>query len=132
MLLQLYMCLRTKNNVFIVIGVFLLDNKIIIESDNILKKQMYRFLSKVKPNPLIRARDSNKYNIMMGILNYYNEYKNDNLEDKYLILNDSNDRHTTNYKIPMKIILANACNYLPKIEINLITNKYLQCRFKIS
>ena len=37
-----------------------------------------------------------------------------------------------NYKIPMKTIIRNACNYLPKIEIKLITNKCLQGIFKIS
>ena len=36
------------------------------------------------------------------------------------------------YKIPIHNILFNACNYLPKIDITVIKNKFLQGIFKIS
>ena len=119
---------RNTNNDFIVIGIFLLDNHIIDKNKENFKIIMYTFLSIVKPDPLIITKkcDSNKYNIFLGILNYSSKYKNDNLNNKYLLL------EKYNYKIPMKTIIKNSCNYLPKIEIKLITNKSLQGIFKIS
>ena len=44
------------------------------------------FLSKVNPLITTRKCDSNKYNILKGVINYYNDFKNNILDDKYLIL----------------------------------------------
>jgi hypothetical protein len=123
---------RTKNESFIIIGVFLLDYKheiniinIINDNNEKIKVNSNTFLSTIRSLPLIKKCVSNKSNILLGILNYYNG--NNILDDKYLLLNNHNEK----YKIPIKTILANACNYLPKIEINIIENKNLQGSFKI-
>jgi hypothetical protein len=125
---------RIKNESFIIIGIFLLDYKheINISNNNSnnnnekVKINSNIFLSTIRSLPLIKKCVSNKYNILLGILNYYNS-KNI-LNDNYLLINNHNEK----YKISIKTILANACNYLPKIEINIIENKNLQGSFKIS
>ena len=102
-----------------------------------INSKTYTFLSTIRPleitkNIYSNKNVSNKYNIFLGILNYYNDFKNDILDDKYLFLdNDKSNDKSNKYKIPIKIILANACNYLPKKEIYIIENKCLQGSFKI-
>ena len=116
---------NNDTNDFIVFGIFLLDNNYKINK-NKFTSNIYTFLSEVKPNPITtRKCDSNKYNILLGILNYKNNKcnKDNNFEDKYLIL--------YNCKIPIKTILSNACNYLPKLEIIITTNNILQGCFKV-
>lgn len=112
---------RNKNIDIVIIGIFLLDynikkNESQLFNNNSITPIQYRFLSKVNPLLTTRECDLKKYNVLKGVLNYYNDFKNNILDDKYLHLEKYNEK----YKIPIKNILANACNYLPKIEINII------------
>jgi hypothetical protein len=123
----------------IIIGIFLLNNDNIdyatIKSN---ATKTFNFLSNI--NKSIR----NKYNILSGILDYQNENQknhknqknqtnNDIINDKFILVDIccSNNKYTK-YKITMHQILTNACNYLPKLDITVIKNKFLQGSFKIS
>ena len=119
---------RNNNIDIVIIGIFLLDynfkkNELKLFKNNSNNKIIqYRFLSKVNPLLTTRECDIKKYNVLKGVINYYNDFKNNILDDKYLHLEKCNDNYNEKYKIPIKTILANACNYLPKIEINIQKN----------
>ena len=106
----------SKNNNFIVIGIFLLNYKYKINDNSKITSIKHNFLSKVKSLPNTRKCDINKYNIISGILNYQN---------LFVDINNS-------YKIPLKTILTNACNYLPKLDIIIKYNESLKGCFKFS
>lgn len=106
----------SKNNNFIVIGIFLLNYKYKINNNYKITSIKHNFLSKVKSLPNTRKCDINKYNIISGILNYQN---------LFIDINNS-------YKIPLKTILTNACNYLPKLDIIIKYNESLKGCFKFS
>jgi len=120
-----------KDNIILIIGIFLIDNKNIN-----YRSDKYNFISTIKCLPSSKKCDKNKYNIISGILNYQYEKQyekgkgkeNKNLQndfkEKYLLIN--------NLKIPLYNILHNACNYLPKLDIIINSNKILQGCFKIS
>ena len=128
---------RNKTQDIIIIGIFLLNNYN-IKYDTIKSNttNTFRFLSNIKHDV------SNKYKIFSGILNYQNEMNEMNeinkkntktnykLNDKFIIVDIWNNN--VKYKIPIHNILFNACNYLPKIDITVIKNKFLQGIFKIS
>ena len=134
---------RNKIQDIIIIGIFLLNNYN-IKYDTIKSNttKTFRFLSNIKHDV------SNKYKIFSGILNYQNEINdindinetneiniknrkhNDKLNNKFIIVDICNNN--VKYKIPIHNILFNACNYLPKIDITVIKNKFLQGIFKIS
>jgi len=146
-LAPIYVSRYTKgNNInntynFIVIGIFLIDyNNINIPITILATSKKYTFLSNILDN-------SKKYNIILGILKYQNETKDikdikyindeDRFENIYLEIDNNISR------IPIKTILSNACNYLPKLEIIKVynnnnnnnhknNNKKLQGCFKIS
>jgi hypothetical protein len=118
---------RNKNIDIVIIGIFLLDynfkkneSQLFNNNSNLITPIQYRFLSKVNPLSTTRECDLKKYNVLKGVLNYYNNFKNNILDDKYLHLEKYTEKYSEKYKIPIKIILANACNYLPKVEINII------------
>jgi len=111
---------KIKNNIIVIIGIFLLDTaKINCVCDK------YSFISTIKSLPSSRKCDKNKYNIISGILNYQYEKGNvqNNFKEKCLLIN--------NLKIPLYNILNNACNYLPKLDIIINSNKSLQGCFKV-
>ena len=126
---------QNKSQDNIIIGIFLLNNDN-IDYDTIKSNatKTFKFLSNVSNS--IR----NKYKIFSGILDYLNEnenYKNqinnDAINDKCILVDICcNNNKYTKYKITMQQILTNACNYLPKIDITVIKNKFLQGSFKIS
>ena len=117
---------RTKLEDIIIIGIFLLNNsKINYTTIKANTSKLYRFLSTFN-NSLVT-----KYKIFSGILNYEIEIKkNDDDLNKQFILLDS-CKYKYKYKIPMKYFLTNACNYLPKLDILVSSNKNLQGCFKI-
>jgi hypothetical protein len=106
----------SKNNNFIVIGIFLLNYKYKMNDNSKITSIKHNFLSRVKSLPNTRKCDINKYNIISGILNYQNLFVDIN----------------NNYKIPLKTILTNACNYLPKLDIIIKYNESLKGCFKVS
>ena len=121
---------RNKNEDLIVIGVFLLNNNSINYNEiKSTTNKLYTFLSNIDNTDKTNSTDktSNKYKIFSGVLEHNFQKKNNyaNLNDKIVLLNNCN------YKIPLLYILANACNYLPKLDIIVIKNKYLQGSFKI-
>ena len=72
-------------------------------------------LSNIEPYPLskmkLNDKLNNKYNFIYGILN--KNSSDDNFKNKEFILD-------TKLNIPIKYILQNSMNYLPKLEINRI------------
>jgi len=106
----------SKNNNFIIIGIFLLNYKYKMNDNSKITSIKHNFLSRVKSLPNTRKCDINKYNIISGILNYQNLFVDIN----------------NNYKIPLKTILTNACNYLPKLDIIIKYNESLKGCFKVS
>ena len=124
---------RNKNEDLIVIGVFLLNNNSIKYNEiKPITNKLYTFLSNID-NTDSTDKTSNKYKIFSGILEHNFQKNNNyaNLNDKIVLLDISNSNYNSNYKIPLLYILANACNYLPKLDIIVIKNKYLQGSFKI-
>ena len=115
------------------IGIFILNNDIIknINTNNTINtimdiqekqdkqdfqklkhsKNSYSFLSNIEPYPLSKMKLNNKYNFIYGILN--KNSSDDNFKNKEFILD-------TKLNIPIKYILQNSMNYLPKLEINRI------------
>ena len=63
------------------------------------------------------ANTTNKYNFMYGILN---NYTNSNTNNNYDTFKNKEFSLDTNINIPIKYILQNSMNYLPKLEINRI------------
>ena len=128
--LHLSKCLN-KN--IIIIGIILLDYKF----NTTMQIDKYTFMSTIKPLPKTQICHINKYNIISGILNY----NKDKDKDTTNTANTTNTTNTTNTNIYLLIdnmnislnhIFYNACNYLPKFEININSHKHLQNCFKIS
>jgi hypothetical protein len=115
--LHLSKCLN-KN--IIIIGIILLDYKF----NTTMQIDKYTFMSTIKPLPKTQICHINKYNIISGILNYNKDKANTTNTNIYLLIDNMN--------ISLNHILYNACNYLPKFEININSHKHLQNCFKIS
>jgi hypothetical protein len=115
--LHLSKCLN-KN--IIIIGIILLDYKF----NTTMQIDKYIFMSTIKPLPKTQICHINKYNIISGILNYNKDKANTTNTNIYLLIDNMN--------ISLNHILYNACNYLPKFEININSHKHLQNCFKIS
>ena len=118
-----------KDNIILIIGIFLLDNRNI----NYISDK-YNFISTIKSLPSSRKCDKNKYNIISGILNYQYEKEHKKGKENKNLQNDFKEKYLliNNLKIPLYNILHNACNYLPKLDIIINSNKSLQGCFKIS
>lgn len=109
-----------SSNDNIYIGIYIYNKnsiKYITEKQN--KIVSYSFLSRIEPYLLSNTKknnkninNTNKYNFMYGILSN-NKNNTDNLKNKNYILD-------TKLTIPVKYILQNSMNYLPKLEINRI------------
>jgi len=117
---------RNNKKDLIIIGIFLLNNS----NTSIIKptySNRYIFLSNIN-NTIINTTiktSINKYKIITGILEYQNKNScSSYFDNKYVTI--------ANCKIPLKYILINACNYLPKLNISVNTNKLLQGSFKVS
>ena len=104
--LHLSKCLN-KN--IIIIGIILLDYKF----NTTMQIDKYTFMSTIKPLPKTQICHINKTNTT--------NTTNTNI---YLLIDNMN--------ISLNHIFYNACNYLPKFEININSHKHLQNCFKIS
>ena len=114
----------TNNN--LCIGIFILNNKIIQTITDNKNKKSYSFLSRIEPyivsntntNTKHNTKNINKYNFFYGILsnNDDEQFKNKDIII-YMKLDTNLDTKIT---IPLKYILQNSMNYLPKLEINRI------------
>ena len=124
---------RTKLKDFIIIGIFLLDynNSNTNTNINLNNANKYTLLSTIKSLPSSKLCNVNKYNIISGILNYQKQKDNLDKLDKDDLKIEKNYLLIDNIKIPLKYILSNACNYLPKLDIIRISNKSLQSCFKV-
>ena len=102
------------------IGIFILNTFMIknitkVKNTNI---KSYNFLSRIEPYKYKKKLNSNKYNFFNGILINNNSQ---NLQNKEFIINTNLDTNLeTKLTIPVKYILQNSMNYLPKLEINRI------------
>jgi hypothetical protein len=105
----------TKN--ITILGIFIFDNQNTnSHTDNIIKKDVFGFLSTIKPIGNIKEIDKNKFNICSGILNFRNhnnKYFNTQFENKMITRNIPG----TIIEINWKIILSNIRNYIPKLDI---------------
>ena len=115
------------NNDNIFIGIFIVNTKLIKsihEKDKNIKINNYSFLSRIEPYKYKKEINSNKYNLFYGILNNKNDNnKNSNNENEKNLKNKEFMVYTnldTKINIPLKYILQNSMNYLPKLEINRI------------
>ena len=120
----------TNNNLYI--GIYILNNKIIqtiTDNKNIKVKQAYSFLSRIEPYLLSKTKTKTKndnkykYNFLYGILS--NNNNDVHLKNKDIIIyikldSNLNNKLDTKITIPLKYILQNSMNYLPKLEINRI------------
>ena len=123
----------SDNNIFI--GIYIFNKNIVknINTNNTINiitdtketqeyptiknsKNSYSFLSSIEPYLLSLSNtkknnntNTNKYNFMYGILSNNNS-STDNFKNKDFILD-------TKLNIPIKYILQNSMNYLPKLEI---------------
>ena len=113
------------NSVDLIIGIFLNISSITTEFNQIAKNdnegaKSYRFLSIIKPVNIniniTKECNLKKFNLLGGILEY--EYHNDvhrqpikSYIEEIISLDDNK------YNIPLKCLLLNARNYLPKLEI---------------
>lgn len=111
----------SNNNIDnIYIGIYIYNkNSIKYITEKQTKRVSYSFLSRIEPYLLSNTKknnkninNTNKYNFMYGILSN-NKTNTDNLKNKNYILD-------TKLTIPVKYILQNSMNYLPKLEINRI------------
>ena len=125
--LHLSKCLN-KN--IIIIGIILLDYKF----NTTMQIDKYTFMSTIKPLPKTQICHINKYNIISGILNYNKDKDKDtaNTANTANITNTNIYLLIDNMNISLNHIFYNACNYLPKFEININSHKHLQNCFKIS
>ena len=114
----------------IYIGIYLFKkNSINSITEKQTKLVSYSFLSRIEPYLLSNTtknnktinntnntntnKNTNKYNFMYGILSNNSNTTTDNLKHKEYTLD-------TKLTIPVKYILQNSMNYLPKLEINRI------------
>ena len=110
----------TNNNLYI--GIYILNNKIIQSIKDNKNKKSYSFLSRIEPyllsNTKHNTKNINKYNFFYGILSNNND---EHLKNKDIIIYMKLDTNLdTKISIPLKYILQNSMNYLPKLEINRI------------
>ena len=85
----------------------------------------YNFLSYIKPLRTVRKCDVNKWSILNGIFNHIKSINSKSFNNKYIRIGELH--------IPLKHILANARNYLPKLDIVIKEPvKHLQSGFKLS
>ena len=110
------------NSVDLIIGIFLNISSITTEFNQIVKNntegvKSYRFLSIIKPVNINITKECNlkKFNLLGGILEY--EYHNEVGRDRSKHINNIISLDDNKYNIPLKHILLNARNYLPKLEI---------------
>ena len=115
------------NSVDLIIGIFLNISSITTEFNQIVKNDIkgvksYRFLSIIKPFNINITKECNlkKFNLLGGILEY--EYQNEVGRDRSNHINNIISLDDNKYNIPLKYILLNARNYLPKLEIIEIDN----------
>lgn len=108
------------NSVDLIIGIFLNISSINTEFNQIVKNntegvKSYRFLSIIKPVNINITKECNlnKFNLLGGILEYQNEVG----KDRSNHINDKISLDDNKYNIPLKCLLLNARNYLPKLEI---------------
>ncbi len=110
------------NNDNYCIGIFILNTSIIKSLKD--KPSSYSFLSRIEPYKYkkdINKFNSDKYNFFNGILS--NNNNNQYFKNKEFIINNNTNLDTnleTKINIPIKYILQNSMNYLPKLEINRI------------
>ena len=111
------------NSVDLIIGIFLNISSITTEFNQIAKNdnegaKSYRFLSIIKPVNINITKECNlkKFNLLGGILEY--EYHNDvHRQPIKSYIEEIISLDYNKYNIPLKRILLNARNYLPKLEI---------------
>lgn len=116
------------NSVDLIIGIFLNISSITTEFNQIAKNdnegvKSYRFLSIIKPVNINITKECNlkKFNLLGGILEY--EYQNEvSKKPIKLYIEEIVSLDDNKYNIPLKRILLNARNYLPKLEIIEIDN----------
>ena len=111
------------NSVDLIIGIFLNISSITTEFNQIVKNdnegvKSYRFLSIIKPMNITinitKECNLKKFNILYGVVEYHNEVSKKPIKsyiEEIISLDDNK------YNIPLKRILLNARNYLPKLEI---------------
>ena len=111
---------NNTNNIYI--GIYIFNNNIIKKIPKTVCKD-YSFLSSIEPYLLSKTDNNNnnnnnntsKYNFMYGILNKDKSTNNTNTNFKNKEFNLD-----TKINIPLKYILQNSMNYLPKLNINII------------
>ena len=113
------------NSVDLIIGIFLNISSITTEFNQIAKNdnegaKSYRFLSIIKPVNIniniTKECNLKKFNLLGGILEY--EYHNDvHRQPIKSYIEEIISLDYNKYNIPLKRILLNARNYLPKLEI---------------
>ena len=108
------------NSVDLIIGIFLNISSITTEFNQIVKNnsegvKSYRFLSVIKPVNINITKECNlkKFNLLGGVVEYQNEVDRDRSNH----INDTISLDDNKYNIPLKCLLLNARNYLPKLEI---------------
>ena len=110
------------NSVDLIIGIFLNISSINTEFNQIVKNntegvKSYRFLSIIKPMNITinitKECNLKKFNLLYGAVEYQNEVSRDSSNH----INDTISLDDNKYNIPLKRILLNARNYLPKLEI---------------
>jgi hypothetical protein len=113
------------NSVDLIIGIFLNISSITTEFNQIVKNnaagvKSYRFLSIIKPVNINITKECNlkKFNLLYGAVEYQNEVGRDRSNH----INDTISLDDNKYNIPLKCLLLNARNYLPKLEIIEIDN----------
>jgi hypothetical protein len=113
------------NSVDLIIGIFLNISCINTEFNQIVKNdnegvKSYRFLSIIKPVNINITKECNlkKFNLLYGAVEYQNEVGRDRSNH----INDTISLDDNKYNIPLKCLLLNARNYLPKLEIIEIDN----------
>jgi len=104
--------INTKNTINNIINIQEKNNKIVSYSFLSIIEPYLLSLSNTKNNNKT-INHTNKYNFMYGILSNNSNSYTDNLKNKMFILD-------TKLIIPLKYILQNSMNYLPKLEINRI------------
>jgi hypothetical protein len=109
----------------LIIGIFLNISSITTEFNQIVKNdnegvKSYRFLSIIKPVNINITKECNlkKFNLLYGAVEYQNEVGRDRSNH----INDTISLDDNKYNIPLKCLLLNARNYLPKLEIIEIDN----------
>ena len=96
----------------IIISIIILNKNIIKSLKNLkLKERSYSFLSNIEPYNI-------KYNLIYGILNKDN--RDNFFKNKEFIIETKINNKIKKHILPLKYILQNGMNYIPKLEINII------------